>query len=145
MRISDWSSDVCSSDLGCSGDLGALCGEPALAFPSLADDRLHCRSGERSSCHRPYGAGGCCVGGSRPSESRARGTTGCAIPRATPFRPSQHPAVALAASVLTGWPRRACPLNGAPSFHCLTPALVSGAAVLGVFALAGAQDKDRGP
>src|SRR3546814_12956059 len=124
MRISDWSSDVCSSDLGCSGDLGALCGEPALAFPSLADDRLHCRSGERSSCPRSYGAGGCCVGGSRPSASRARGTTGCALPAATPSRHSHHPAVSLAASVSTCLPRPSAPLKRPPTSPFLPPPLV---------------------
>src|SRR3546814_16659642 len=95
-----------------------------------------------SSCHGSYGAGGCCVGGSRPRESRARGTTGCALPGATPFRHSQHAAVALAASVLTGLPRRPGPLNGAPSFPCLTRPLVVGRAVLGGFERAGTEEKD---
>src|SRR3546814_10470414 len=34
MRISDWSSDVCSSDLG--GDEGLLATVPALLFPGVA-------------------------------------------------------------------------------------------------------------
>src|SRR3546814_16674205 len=57
MRISDWSSDVCSSDLCGAGDRHRLCGTGGRGGPGGAGGRSAGRRGDRTRLSRLYGVG----------------------------------------------------------------------------------------
>src|SRR3546814_9612335 len=57
MRISDWSSDVCSSDLCGAGDRHRLCGTGGRGGPGGAGGRSAGRRGDRKRLSRLYGVG----------------------------------------------------------------------------------------
>src|SRR3546814_777871 len=112
MRISDWSSDVCSSDLGRHPPLrgGAVFGRDRIRARHLADRRAD--AGAPCRHQAPGGAPRWLTSTRKRSTSRSSPPLWPSTPRSTPPSPAAPPATATPPSC--GSPRRSAPTRLRP-------------------------------
>src|SRR3546814_13459091 len=89
MRISDWSSDVCSSDLPAHRDVGFLIGDALVVEQPLGARAIaaECLGVDFDLCHafRGVARSGACQSCGSPASTRAQHTT---VTRAAPALPT---------------------------------------------------------